>query len=134
MPPSFVAALRSTRAPNAHQARIQARLDLAIWVAERPGLLRLSVLYLAYKYADSFEGAVVANTNVGGENCHRGSALGALMVRPRPSWYGLYATAPVLMVWPLCHGSGPYGVASMPRLWLLWYGLYATAPAHMVWP
>ena len=37
------------------------------------------MLYLAYKYADSFEDAVLANTNVGGENCHRGSALGALM-------------------------------------------------------
>lgn len=31
------------------------------------------------RYADSFENAVLANTNVGGENCHRGSALGALM-------------------------------------------------------
>lgn len=38
-----------------------------------------SVLYLAYKYADSFEDAVLANTNVGGENCHRGAALGAVM-------------------------------------------------------
>jgi ADP-ribosylglycohydrolase len=28
---------------------------------------------------DSFEDAVLANTNVGGENCHRGAALGALM-------------------------------------------------------
>ena len=43
------------------------------------------MLYLAYKYADDFEGAVVANTNVGGENCHRGSALGALMVRVHQS-------------------------------------------------
>ncbi|GLC76668.1 hypothetical protein PLESTF_001815100 [Pleodorina starrii] len=38
-----------------------------------------SMLYLAYKYADSFEKAVLANTNVGGENCHRGAALGAVM-------------------------------------------------------
>ncbi|KAK9804892.1 hypothetical protein WJX72_010538 [[Myrmecia] bisecta] len=38
-----------------------------------------SVLYLAYRHADSFEDALLANTNVGGENCHRGSALGALM-------------------------------------------------------
>jgi len=38
-----------------------------------------SMLYLAYKHADSFEGAVLANTNAGGENCHRGAALGALM-------------------------------------------------------
>lgn len=28
---------------------------------------------------DSFEDAVLANTNAGGENCHRGSALGAVM-------------------------------------------------------
>ncbi|PNH02400.1 hypothetical protein TSOC_011626 [Tetrabaena socialis] len=27
----------------------------------------------------SFEKAVLANTNVGGENCHRGAALGAVM-------------------------------------------------------
>ncbi|KAG2447158.1 hypothetical protein HYH02_007904 [Chlamydomonas schloesseri] len=38
-----------------------------------------SLLYLSYKYADSFEKAVLANTNVGGENCHRGAALGAVM-------------------------------------------------------
>ncbi|KAF5838686.1 ADP-ribosylglycohydrolase-domain-containing protein [Dunaliella salina] len=37
------------------------------------------VLYLAAKYPDSFEKAVLANTNAGGENCHRGAALGALM-------------------------------------------------------
>ena len=29
--------------------------------------------------ADSFSEAVLANTNAGGENCHRGSALGALV-------------------------------------------------------
>ena len=37
------------------------------------------MLYLAYKHSDSFEAAVLANTNAGGENCHRGAALGALM-------------------------------------------------------
>lgn len=37
------------------------------------------MLYLAYKHADSFEDAVLSNTNVGGENCHRGSALGAIV-------------------------------------------------------
>lgn len=41
------------------------------------------VFYLAYKYAeapaDPFRSALLANTNAGGENCHRGSALGALM-------------------------------------------------------
>lgn len=38
-----------------------------------------SVLYLAAAHAGSFEDAVLANTNLGGENCHRGSALGAVM-------------------------------------------------------
>lgn len=38
-----------------------------------------SLFYLAYKYADDPEAALIANTNVGGENCHRGAALGALM-------------------------------------------------------
>jgi len=32
-----------------------------------------------FVHADSFENAVLANTNAGGENCHRGAALGALM-------------------------------------------------------
>lgn len=38
-----------------------------------------ALLYLAYKYADDPQAALIANTNVGGENCHRGAALGALM-------------------------------------------------------
>lgn len=31
------------------------------------------------QYPTSFEDAVLANTNAGGENCHRGAALGAIM-------------------------------------------------------
>lgn len=38
-----------------------------------------AVLYLAARYANDFEGALVANTNVGGDNCHRGAVLGALL-------------------------------------------------------
>jgi ADP-ribosyl-[dinitrogen reductase] hydrolase len=38
-----------------------------------------SLLFLAYRYADSPEQALIANTNAGGENAHRGAALGALM-------------------------------------------------------
>ncbi|XP_064615531.1 uncharacterized protein LOC135479574 [Liolophura sinensis] len=38
-----------------------------------------SLLYLALNYADDFDGGVLANANCGGENCHRGSALGALL-------------------------------------------------------
>jgi ADP-ribosyl-[dinitrogen reductase] hydrolase len=36
-------------------------------------------LYLAWKYADDFERGVIANTNVGGENCHRGAVVGSLL-------------------------------------------------------
>jgi len=36
-------------------------------------------LYLAWKYADDFEAGVIANTNLGGDNCHRGAVVGALL-------------------------------------------------------
>lgn len=38
-----------------------------------------SVLYLAARYSFNFEEALVANTNAGGDNCHRGAVLGALL-------------------------------------------------------
>lgn len=38
-----------------------------------------AVLYLATRYATDFEEALVANTNVGGDNCHRGAILGAIL-------------------------------------------------------
>ena len=38
-----------------------------------------SVLYLAARYEDDFESALVANTQVGGDNCHRGAVLGAIL-------------------------------------------------------
>jgi ADP-ribosylglycohydrolase len=37
------------------------------------------VLYLAARYHDDIEGALIANTNVGGDNCHRGALLGAIL-------------------------------------------------------
>jgi ADP-ribosylglycohydrolase len=36
-------------------------------------------LYLAWKYAGDFESGVIANANVGGDNCHRGAVVGALL-------------------------------------------------------
>ncbi len=36
-------------------------------------------LYLAWKYAGAFESGVIANANVGGDNCHRGAVVGALL-------------------------------------------------------
>jgi ADP-ribosylglycohydrolase len=38
-----------------------------------------AVLYLAARHADDFEAALIANTNVGGDNCHRGAVLGAIL-------------------------------------------------------
>ncbi|MDI1298527.1 ADP-ribosylglycohydrolase family protein [Methylotenera sp.] len=38
-----------------------------------------SVLYLAARHYDDFENALIANTNVGGDNCHRGAVLGAIL-------------------------------------------------------
>lgn len=38
-----------------------------------------SVLYLAARYHDDFESALIANTNAGGDNCHRGAVLGAIL-------------------------------------------------------
>jgi ADP-ribosylglycohydrolase len=36
-------------------------------------------LYLAWKYADNYEAGLIANTMVGGDNCHRGAVVGALL-------------------------------------------------------
>jgi ADP-ribosylglycohydrolase len=38
-----------------------------------------SVLYLALKYHDAPEQALIVNTNLGGDNVHRGAVLGALL-------------------------------------------------------
>ena len=34
---------------------------------------------IAARAADDFEAALIANTNVGGDNCHRGAVLGAIL-------------------------------------------------------
>ena len=38
-----------------------------------------SVLFLLAKYQNDAEQALIANTEVGGDNCHRGAILGALL-------------------------------------------------------
>ncbi len=38
-----------------------------------------AALYLAWKYAGDFSGGVLANANVGGDNCHRGAVTGSLL-------------------------------------------------------
>jgi len=37
------------------------------------------VLYLAYKYADTLLEGLIANTNLGGDNVHRGAVLGVIL-------------------------------------------------------
>ena len=56
-----------------------------------------ALIHFAYKYADSFEEALLANANAGGENVARGACLGALVGAYRgkqaiPKWMldGLY--------------------------------------------
>jgi ADP-ribosylglycohydrolase len=36
-------------------------------------------LYLAWKYHDRFDAGILANAMVGGDNCHRGAVVGALL-------------------------------------------------------
>ena len=38
-----------------------------------------AALYLAWKYHDDFEAGIIANAMVGGDNCHRGVVVGALL-------------------------------------------------------
>lgn len=38
-----------------------------------------AALYLAWKYHDDFEAGIVANARVGGDSCHRGVVVGALL-------------------------------------------------------
>jgi len=38
-----------------------------------------AVLYLAARYPDDIEAALIANANTGGDNCHRGAILGAIL-------------------------------------------------------
>jgi ADP-ribosylglycohydrolase len=36
-------------------------------------------LYLAWKYAEDFSAGICANAQVGGDSCHRGAVVGALL-------------------------------------------------------
>lgn len=50
-----------------------------------------AMLFFVYKYADSFEQAILANANAGGENVARGALVGALVgafnqIESFPEW------------------------------------------------
>jgi ADP-ribosyl-[dinitrogen reductase] hydrolase len=36
-------------------------------------------LYLVRKFVNDFESSIIANASVGGDNCHRGAVVGALL-------------------------------------------------------
>jgi len=57
------------------EAVIGERLSTACYIGDAMA----ASLYLAWKYADDFEAGLVANTNLGGDNCHRGAVAGALL-------------------------------------------------------
>jgi ADP-ribosylglycohydrolase len=65
-----------------------------------------AALYLAWKYAGDFDAGVIANANVGGDNCHRGVVVGALLAAnhgvPERWCQGLLAHARVMGV-PASH-------------------------------
>ena len=54
-----------------------------------------AALYLAWKYHDDFEAGIIANARVGGDSCHRGVVVGALLGANNsinPKWIeGLYS-------------------------------------------
>lgn len=48
-------------------------------------------LYLCWKYADDFSAGILANAHCGGDNCHRGAVVGALLAAANgvpASWLG----------------------------------------------
>lgn len=60
---------------DADEAVVGRRLSTACYVEDSVP----SLLYLALKYHDRPEQGLVANTNLGGDNVHRGAVLGALL-------------------------------------------------------
>lgn len=96
----FVRILEAVRAGEPLRAAILARASdwisaakVAAWSQEPDEVVigrRLSpacyipdafpaALYLAWKYADDFGAGICANAQVGGDNCHRGAVVGALL-------------------------------------------------------
>ncbi len=59
--------------PDTHV--IGQRFSPACYIAESMP----AALYLAWKYHDDFSAGIIANAMVGGDNCHRGAVVGALL-------------------------------------------------------
>lgn len=69
------AARMSTWALESDEQVIGGRLSPACYIKDAFP----AALYLAWKYAGDFSAGVIANANVGGDNCHRGVVVGALL-------------------------------------------------------
>jgi ADP-ribosylglycohydrolase len=66
-----------------------------------------ATLFLALKYHDDPEAALVANTNLGGDNCHRGALLGALLgAEHGPEGFPERWRSGLVEAVPLLHGGG----------------------------
>lgn len=62
-----------TRQPDEHV--VGTRFSPACYIAEAMP----ASLYLAWKYHRDFAGGIIANTMVGGDNCHRGAVVGSIL-------------------------------------------------------
>jgi ADP-ribosyl-[dinitrogen reductase] hydrolase len=60
---------------NADEVVVGERLSPACYIKDA----FCAALYLAWKYHDDFSAGIIANTNVGGDNCHRGAVVGAIL-------------------------------------------------------
>lgn len=71
-------------------------------------------LFLAWKHAGSMEDALVSNANLGGDNCHRGVVVGALIGAAGgqlpTTWLEGLKARPALASWPACSGDVPIAV------------------------
>lgn len=67
--------MRKERQPIVDSLVVGRRLSTACYVEESVP----SVIYLSLKYHDAPEQGLIVNTNLGGDNVHRGAVLGALL-------------------------------------------------------
>lgn len=66
-----------------------------------------AALYLAYKYASDFTGGILANAYCGGDSCHRGAIVGAILAAAHgvdPHWINGLQNRTVRRSFELCYG------------------------------
>ncbi len=80
-PPLRIDVERLVKAAKADADVVGGRFSTACYISDSWP----SLLFLAYKYCDDPAAAMLRNTNLGGENCHRGSVLGSIVGMCSPS-------------------------------------------------